>query len=69
MKLVESSCINLKTLILYINNKEIEDMKFKPEDGLKKRRQNTTDKTPQHYCENCKCKRFSPCKCMKKSAG
>jgi hypothetical protein len=35
-------------------------------DGLKKLR-NTTDKAPKYECSNCKCKRYNPCRCMKKA--
>ena len=34
--------------------------------GLKMRRKNRTRK-PEYYCDNCKCYRYSPCNCMKKS--
>jgi hypothetical protein len=33
--------------------------------GLKKRRENLKDKKPLYECANCKCKRYSPCKCQK----
>ena len=33
--------------------------------GLKKMRANQNSKTPEHACANCKCKRYSPCTCMK----
>lgn len=33
--------------------------------GLKGMRRNTADKKPKHECSNCKCKRYSPCTCMK----
>lgn len=33
--------------------------------GLKLLRKATSDK-PNHECSNCKCKRYSPCYCMKK---
>ena len=33
--------------------------------GLKSMRKNTNDRTPTVECSNCKCKRFSPCGCMK----
>ena len=32
--------------------------------GLKKRRV-MSGKTPEHSCSNCKCKRYTPCRCMK----
>jgi len=32
--------------------------------GLKSMRA-VTGKAPKHECSNCKCKRYSPCKCMK----
>ena len=34
-------------------------------EGLKKMRANQKDKTPQYDCANSKCKRYSPCTCMK----
>ena len=34
-------------------------------DGLRKLRKNQNQKTPQYDCSNCKCKRYSPCGCMK----
>lgn len=33
--------------------------------GLKRLRANSHDKTPQYECGNCKCKRYSPCGCIK----
>jgi len=33
--------------------------------GLKKLRISQTSKTPDYFCENCKCKRYSPCGCIK----
>ena len=36
--------------------------------GLKKLRRNTEDKVPKYACENCKCKRYSPCTCTKGEA-
>jgi hypothetical protein len=33
--------------------------------GLKMLRMNQNDKVPKHECSNCKCKRYSPCTCMK----
>jgi len=34
--------------------------------GLKALRANNVDKKPTYECPNCKCKRYSPCGCMKK---
>ena len=34
-------------------------------DGLKKLR-SKQGRTPEYSCSNCKCKRYSPCGCMKK---
>lgn len=36
--------------------------------GLKKLRRNSTDRLPKYECENCKCKRYSPCGCERKAA-
>jgi hypothetical protein len=44
----------------------MEKEKNKQSKGLKKLRANIQDKEPTHYCENCKCKRYSPCYCEKK---
>lgn len=34
--------------------------------GLKKLRKRT-GKKPEYECPNCRCKRYSPCTCMKKN--
>jgi len=34
--------------------------------GLKKLRNNQTDKKPKFKCENCNCFRYSSCTCKKK---
>lgn len=33
--------------------------------GLKLLRNNTHDRSPRYHCDNCKCKRYSPCTCMR----
>ena len=35
--------------------------------GLKKLRKNSIDDEPKYKCENCQCKRYSPCKCIKRT--
>lgn len=35
--------------------------------GLKRLRSNQKDKKPTFKCDNCKCMRYAPCKCMKKA--
>jgi len=34
--------------------------------GLKKLRANSVDRVPRYDCDNCKCKRYSPCGCERK---
>ena len=34
-------------------------------EGLKMMRANRYASVPEHECENCRCKRYSPCCCIK----
>lgn len=36
--------------------------------GLKALRSGRDSKGPQHQCDNCRCRRYSPCTCQRKKA-
>lgn len=41
-------------------------IEFNKHAGINSRRKNTYDRKPEHYCNNCKCHRYSPCGCQTK---
>lgn len=41
------------------------EVKHKPRNGLKRLRA-STGKAPQYKCDNCGCRRYSPCTCKRR---